>query len=140
MRYDNNILTVIYTILVIDFNECCCANVYSNGEIKTLFSLRSEVPKKHKKGGQSAARFSRIRENEIVSWFKRINEYLKPVTNQIHLGISSIYYKRFYRYLNTYNKEKILEVTSTEYTNLSGVYQYINKLETKSVQHSSSKK
>ena len=56
--------TKIYTILVIDLDECYCADVYSDGEIVKRFGEHSSVPNKHKKGGQSAARFARIRENE----------------------------------------------------------------------------
>ena len=122
--------SVLYTILVVDYDECCCANVFSDGEIKVLFQEHSSVPHKHKKGGQSAQRFQRIRDNEIVQWFKRINEYLKNIDNEIYIGISSIYQKRFIKYLSTYNKEKVKKVTGTEYSNLSGIYQYVKKLET----------
>lgn len=119
----------VYTILVIDLIECCCADVYSDGEIKVLFKKHSEVPKKHKSGGQSAQRFERIRDNEITLWYKRINEYLKTVDSEIYIGINSIYRKRFEKTLSTYNKEKIKEIKSTEYTNLTGIYQYLNKLQ-----------
>lgn len=121
----------MYTILVVDFNDCCCADVYSDSEIKYHFSLHSEVPHKMKVGGQSAKRFSRIRENEIVLWFKKINEYLKSVNSELYIGISPIYEKRFLSYLSTYNKQKIKEINNTEYSNKCGIYQYINFLENK---------
>ncbi len=121
--------SLMYTILVIDYDDCCCADVYSDGEIITRFSAHSEVPHKHRKGGQSAARFQRIRDNEITLWFKRINEYLKKIDTDIHLGISPIYKRRFVNTLSTYNNRKIKIVKNTEYTNISGIYQYINKLE-----------
>jgi len=119
----------VHTILVVDYDCCCCADVYSDGEIKVLFEEHSAVPHKHNKGGQSKDRFRRIRDNEITLWFKRINEYLKPINSDVKLGISSVYKNRFLKTLNTYNKEKIKRVTKTEYSNLSGIYQYINKLE-----------
>jgi len=109
-------------------NDCCCADIFSDGEIKVVFQAHSEVPNKHKKGGQSAKRFSQIRDNEITHWFKRINEYLKNIEEEYYLGISSIYKNRFINTLNTYNKNKIKEVNGTEYANLTGVYQYINML------------
>lgn len=119
----------IYTILVLDLDECCCADVYSDGEIKVKFQAHSGVPHKHKKGGQSAQRFARIRDNKITLWFKRINEYLKNVEGPIKIGVNSIYKNRLLKKLSTYNKEKIKEITSTEYSNLSGIYQYISKIE-----------
>lgn len=118
----------VYTILVIDLEECCCADVYSDGEIQVLFQKHSEVPHKHRKGGQSAARFARIRDNEITLWYKRINEWLKSVDNEIEVGINQIYKKRFLNKLSTYNKEKINRMSSTEYSNITGIYQYMNKI------------
>lgn len=118
----------VYTILVLDVEQCCCADIYSDGEINVLFKEHSEVPHKHRKGGQSAARFSRIRQNEIILWFKRINEYLKKIDSEIYVGINSIYASKFKKYLNTYNLQKIKHIDSTEYTDLSGIYQYFNRL------------
>ena len=123
--------TKVYTILVVDLDECYCADVYSDGEIVKRFGEHSSVPNKHKKGGQSAQRFARIRENEIVHWFKRINEYMKPIKNEIYLGISFVYKKRFLNYLNTDNQNKIKEIRRNEYSGLTGIYQYINKLNEK---------
>ena len=45
--------------------------------------------------------------------------------------MSSIYYKRFYNILKTYNKEKIVERYSIEYSGLTGMYQFINQKEQK---------
>ena len=91
----------VYTILVIDLDECCCADVYSDGEIVPIFQEHSTVTKKHKKGGQSAARFARIRDNEITHWFKRIDEYLKKINDDIKLGVNHVYQKRFIETLST---------------------------------------
>lgn len=119
----------MYNIIVLDYTDCCCSEVYSDGEIKELFSMHSSVPGKHKTGGQSAQRFERIRDNEIVLWFKRINEKLKIINGDIIIGISDVYYKRFYKKLHTYNQNKIIKQKSTEYATLAGVYQLINKLD-----------
>jgi len=121
--------TCIYTILVIDLNTAYCAEIYTNGEIKTLFDLHSTVPHKMKPGGQSALRFSRIRENEIVAWFKRLDGHIDKIGNNFYLLISPIYSKRFINYLKTYNKNKIKEIRNTEYTGINGIYQFINKIE-----------
>lgn len=112
-----------------DYDDCCFADVYSDGEIDVRFGEHSSVPHKHRKGGQSAARFARARDSEITLWFKRIEEYLKTIDGEFYLGISPIYQKRFIKTLSKINYEKIKEITNTEYSNISGIYQYINKLE-----------
>ena len=119
----------IYTILVIDYDECCCAEIYTDGEIKVLFSEHSFVDKKMGAGGQSAKRFQRIRQNQITEWFKKINEYIKGIDDEIYLGISDVYKNRFIKTLSTYGKAKIKEQMTIEYSNLSGIYQYVKQLE-----------
>lgn len=74
-------------------------------------------------------RFSRIRDTEITLWFKRINEYMKAISGNIYIGISEIYYKRFFNTLSTYNQQKIKERITCEYSGLTGIYQMVNKLE-----------
>lgn len=119
----------MYQILVIDLDNTCFAKVYSDGEIEKKWEHHSSVPHKHRKGGQSARRFTRIRENEITLWFKRINEYLKEISGEIIIGCNSIYYKRFYKHLSTTNKNKVVKRLSIEYTGLTGIYQLLKKIE-----------
>jgi len=114
---------------VVDLGECYFARVFSDGLIEKVFALSSNVPNKHKKGGQSAARFARLRDNEITQWFKEINECLKTVEGEFYVGISQVYYKRFLKHLHTYNKAKVKDRRSSEGSNLSGVYDIINGLE-----------
>ncbi len=121
----------MYQILVIDYDDAAYGEVYSDGEIIVKWKAHSEVPHKHHKGGQSAARFQRIRDNEITHWFKRINEYLKTVDGEITVGMSEIYYKRFFKTLNTYNQAKIKERYSIEYSGTTGIYQLVKKIENK---------
>jgi len=115
----------------LDYDECCCADVYSDGEIKILFAEKSFVPHKHRKGGQSAQRFSQNRDNAITLWFKEINQRLMPIDREIHLGISFVYKNRFLKGLHTYNRARIKEIHSMEYPTLSGIYQYVSKMEAK---------
>jgi len=115
--------------LLVDYDEAYFAEVYTDGEIKKIFSEQSYVPKKHKKGGQSAARFARIREEKIKQWFKKINELLKSSEGEIIIGISSIYQNHFKKYLSSSNQRKILSWEKSEYSSLSGIYQMINKKE-----------
>lgn len=118
----------MYNILLIDYDEAIYAKVYSDGDIEKVWHITSTVPKKHHKGGQSAPRFARIRELEITLWWKKINELMKSIDDDINLGISNIYYNGFKKKLSTYNKEKIKYQTTMEYNGLTGVYQFILKL------------
>jgi peptide subunit release factor 1 (eRF1) len=119
----------MYCILVIDLDECYLADVYSDGEIVKLYADTSMVPKKQGQGGQSQPRYQANRSNEIVHWFKNINEALKQYDRQIILGINWIHYKKFLSYLSTYNSAKIVQQVSIEYTGLTGVYDCISRIE-----------
>jgi peptide subunit release factor 1 (eRF1) len=120
----------MYRILVLDYDECCFAEVMSSGEIIPKFELTSSVPHKHGCGGQSQHRFQQNRKNEIVLWFKRINEYLKGIDGHgVVVGVSPVYRKHFEEYLSSANRAKIKEWRGTEYTNLAGVYQMVGQLE-----------
>jgi len=120
----------MYTILLIDTDECYCADVYSDAQIVKLFAMESDIPRKMKPGGMSQHRFAQIRDNSIVLWFKDINEKLKTLeSREITLGISHVYQARFMSYLSTYNKQKIKERKPIECANLAGIYDMINRLE-----------
>lgn len=119
----------MYQIFVIDYSHCCFANVYSDAEIEIVYSKTSQVPNKHRKGGQSQMRFQRGRQEAIKQWFKSANEFLKTVDGEIYLGISDFYKNGFMTLLSTYNKQKIKVQYPSEYCNLSGIYQMINRIE-----------
>jgi len=130
LRFDGE-KTKVYTICIIDLTECIVANIFSDGEINKIVDITAAIDRPHKTGGQSAQRFERIRENQIKEYFKKINEYLKPLSEEIFLGISFVYKKRFMNTLNTYNKAKIKETNKSEYGGMTGIRQYINFLENK---------
>ena len=66
----------IYGLVVMDRRDANIA--YLKGKtIVPLVKTHSEVPGKFKAGGQSAARFSRIREGAAKDHFKKIAEYIK---------------------------------------------------------------
>ena len=118
----------MYQIVLVDFDECYIAKVYSDGEILKLFEDTSLVPHKMGVGGQSALRFQKIRENEIVQWFKSINEQIMKLDGEIILGISSVYYNKFEKCLHTYSKNKIARHMPIECNGLSGIYSLLNTL------------
>lgn len=119
----------MYCILVVDLDECYLADIYSDGEVVKLYADTSQVPKKQGQGGQSQPRYQANRSNEIVHWFKAINEVLKQYDRQIILAINHIHNNRFISYLSTYNKQKIMQQISNEYGGLAGVYDTINRIE-----------
>lgn len=91
--------------------------------------MHSEVPHKMRVGGQSALRFSRIRDNEIIKWYKRINSALMNVEGPIFISINFVYKTRFLHYVHPYVLEKITRFDKNEYSGLTGIYQYISLLE-----------
>jgi len=128
LRYDGE-STLMYSLLIVDLEEAIFCRVWSDGEIERVFSLHSEVPHKMRVGGQSAPRFQRIRDNEITLWYKRLNEALKLQEGEVFLSINFVYKKRFLKTLSTYNKAKIVRFDKNEYSGLTGISQYIGKLE-----------
>jgi len=59
-----------YGLIVLDVNRCSIG-LLSGSKVKLIKQLNSTVPGKQKAGGQSAQRFSRIRDGEIIAFFKR---------------------------------------------------------------------
>ena len=121
--------TIVYQILSVDYSECAFGRVYSDGEIEVIFKDTSFIPNKQDAGGQSAKRYQQNRQNAIVLWFKEINERLKPIEGNFYVGMSSIYFNRFYDLLSTYNQQKVMGRKSCEYSGITGIYQMVKLLE-----------
>lgn len=115
-----------FVVVIIDLNECYCAKIYDDGEIEKIFQINSDVGNKHQQGGQSAQRFSRKREQQIIAYFKEINEKLKDIENNFIIGINFIYKNRFEGYLSTENKNKLIRFETIEYGGMTGCYQFRN--------------
>src|SRR3989338_73004 len=65
-----------YGLVVMDGRECTIAELRGKS-INILSKHTSNVPGKFRAGGQSAARFGRIRENEAKAFYVRVGEYIK---------------------------------------------------------------
>lgn len=115
-----------FTVVIVDLSECYCAKIYDDGEIEKVFKINSDVGSKHQQGGQSAQRFSRIRDQQITLYFKRINDKLKSVKRDFIVGINFIYKNRFEKNLSTENKNKLIRFETIEYGGISGCYQFRN--------------
>jgi len=68
----------VYGIICLDRSEADVA-LLKGRKIESLVHMESIVPGKTRAGGQSAARFSRIREGLKLDWFKRIAEAANKV-------------------------------------------------------------
>jgi len=68
----------IYGIICLDRSEADVA-LLKGKKIESIVHMESIVPGKSRAGGQSAARFSRVREGLMHDWFKRVAESANKV-------------------------------------------------------------
>jgi len=66
----------VYGLVIIDRRDAIIAHLKGKAIIP-LLKTHSEVPGKTKAGGQSAARFERLREGAKIEHFKKVAEYMK---------------------------------------------------------------
>ena len=66
----------VYGLVIVDRRDAIIAHLKGK-TIITLLKTHSEVPGKSKAGGQSAARFERLREGAKKDHFKKVAEYMK---------------------------------------------------------------
>ena len=66
----------VYGLVVVEINEATIG-VLEGKQIRMLQHMTSGVPGKTEKGGQSAARFSRIRDNMAKEFYRRVAEAMK---------------------------------------------------------------
>jgi len=69
-------VTEVYGLVVIDRNEATLG-LLEGKQIKKLQHMTSGVPGKTEKGGQSAARYARIRDGLAKEFFRRVSEAVK---------------------------------------------------------------
>ncbi|MBI5332798.1 MAG: peptide chain release factor 1 [Candidatus Aenigmarchaeota archaeon] len=118
----------IYAIICLDRQDADVALVIGK-KIKSLVHMESIVPGKTRAGGQSSARFSRIREGLMHDWFKEIAEVSNRLLGE-HKEIIGIlisgtgptkeYFLRE-ELLHANIKQKILGVVDTSYTGEYGL-------------------
>ena len=126
----------VYGLVVVDRRD---ANVaYLKGKtIVPLLKTHSEVPGKTKAGGQSAARFERLREGAKIEHFKKVAEYLKEqfLGNKNLKGIivggpgPTKYDFIDSGYITTEVRNKIIAIKDLSYTDEFGLQELVNKSE-----------
>jgi len=101
--------------------------------IIVLDNMTSNVPGKIKAGGQSAARFSRLREGAAIEFYKRISErmnkefLMKKDLKGIILGGPGPTKEEFQDYLNNELKKKLIAIQDITYTDESGLHHLVEK-------------
>lgn len=122
----------VYGLIVMDTQEATIG-VLKGKSIKVLRHLESIVPGKTAKGGQSAARFARVREGLVNDFYKEIAEQIKAVLptelKGIVMGGPGPSKEDFMRgeYLQTDIKNKILGIQSVSYTDEAGLHELVER-------------
>ncbi len=124
----------IYGLVVIDLRDAHIA-LLKGKTIVPLLKTHSEVPGKFKAGGQSAARFSRLREGAAKDHFKKVGNYMKEQflmmkdLKGILLGGPGHTKNEFYEgnYITDQVKQKILAIKDLSYTEEFGLQELVDK-------------
>lgn len=125
-----------YGLVVVDRRDANIA--YLKGKtIIPLLKTHSEVPGKTKAGGQSAARFERIREGAKIEHFKKVAEYMKEqfLSNKDLKGIivggpgPTKYDFIDSGYITTEVRNKIIAIKDLSYTGEFGLQELLDKSE-----------
>jgi peptide chain release factor subunit 1 len=123
-----------YGILIIDGSEATIATLRGRA-LDIVKEVTSGIPGKHRAGGQSAARFERLRETEVHEYYKRVGNH----ANKIFLEVADLEgiiisgpgpsKEDFVKgdYLQYTLKDKILSTIDTGYTGKGGLNEVVAK-------------
>jgi peptide chain release factor subunit 1 len=123
-----------YGIMVIDSSATTLAKL-EGSRLQIVRQETSGVPGKHRAGGQSARRFERLREDYLLSYFKRVGEHANeiflsiPTLKGIIIGGPGPTKFDFEKgdFLNYTLREKILDTVDTAYTEEQGVEEVVER-------------
>ena len=124
----------IYGIISMDKSEADIALLVGK-KIKNIAHMESIVPGKTRAGGQSAARFSRVREGLTNDWYKKVAEAINkifaehPETLGILVGGPGPTKEEFLRaeFLHADVKKKILGTVDASYTGDYGLQETLER-------------
>ncbi len=125
----------VYGLAVLDRRDAMLA-LLRGKTIVPLQKTHSEVPGKTKAGGQSAARYARIREGAYKDHFKKIADYMKeyflPLGNNLKgviIGGPGITVNDFinHDYLTGDIKKKVIGTKDLSYTGEEGLQELLDK-------------
>jgi peptide chain release factor subunit 1 len=122
----------IYALVVLDLHEACWGTVSGNN-IMVLGTYDSIVPSKHSQGGQSAARFERLRDIAINEFFVKLGERVSTSILDIDLkgiliGGCGMTKDEFLKgnFLHHEIRKKIIGSFDTGYTNEHGLAELVD--------------
>jgi len=122
----------VYGLVVLDTKEATIG-LLKGKSVQVLRHLESIVPGKFIKGGQSAARFTRVREGLINDWYKEVGEAIKTAfsaeTKGIILGGPGMSKDDFLKgeYIGTDLKNSVLGTIDVGYTSEQGLHELIER-------------
>ncbi len=122
----------IFGIVVMDNQQATIAHLRGK-KLKIVRKLDSIVPGKFRAGGQSAARFGRVREGLINDFYKKIAGTMKDAFHEeikgIILGGPGPAKNKFYEgdYIQTAIRNKILGIRDTGYTDEHGLHEIVER-------------
>ncbi|RLG53177.1 MAG: peptide chain release factor 1 [Thermoproteota archaeon] len=124
----------VYAVIVMDRGGAAIA-VIKGASYKIVDELNSDVPSKHRAGGQSQRRFERGREEAVKRYYVRLGEHankmLLPIKELKHIIIAGPgdAKEEFANgdYLNYMLKQKVIGLVDTAYTGETGVREAIYK-------------
>lgn len=122
----------VYGLIVID-KQGASIGYLKGAHIEIIHDDTSLVPGKTRKGGQSAARFARVREGLEKDWFKNIAEVVKKefLNNEkitgIILGGPGPAKEEFEGFLLEPLRRKIIAIEGTSYTGTQGLEELVDR-------------
>ncbi len=122
----------VYGLVVLDTKEATIG-LLKGKSVQVLRHLESIVPGKFIKGGQSAARFTRVREGLINDWYKEVGEAIKTAFSAeikgIILGGPGMSKDDFLKgeYIGTDLKNSVLGTIDVGYTSEQGLHELIER-------------
>lgn len=119
-----------FGFVIIDGNSCYIATLSGNDKT-CLFELCVDLPKKHNKGGQSSARFGRIRMEKRDNYITKATELVKkyfvpeemPTVSGLILGGSAEFKFQLEKELDP--RLKVLKIVDTSYGSKNGFNQAV---------------
>ncbi|MCD6215870.1 MAG: peptide chain release factor aRF-1 [Candidatus Aenigmarchaeota archaeon] len=126
----------VYGIILLDRSEANIA-ILRGKKIQPVVHFDSIVPGKTRAGGQSSARFSRVREGMLHDWFKQVGEAANKIFQEQKDVIGIIISgpgpnkEHFFKgdFLLTEVKKKVLGIVDTSYTGDYGLKETIERSE-----------
>ncbi len=123
-----------YGLISIDRQDAAIA-LLKGTIVEIKYKESSAVPGKFKAGGQSAARFQRVRENLAKSWYDKISRYANRIFDNVEniegiiIGGPSLTKKEFVnrKKLRPKYREKIITFIDTGYSGEDGIRELVEK-------------